>query len=114
MELNEVGALAENLSISPVEAAGYIALVCSFAIKYADDYGQIDFLTDKAIETACYWQGQRGELIKAFCASGVCVGCRDSDDDPLSIASGLWSSVAGETIVKRIKARERKQKERSK
>lgn len=113
LELDAVYCLAGSLSISQVEAAGYIALVVAFAIAQADDEGQIDHLTDKAIETACYWPGERGELVKAFTDNGVFSGQRDSDSEPLQIAPDLWAKLAGKTIEDRKAARKRKAKQRA-
>lgn len=113
LELDAVYALAGSMGISQVEAAGYIALVVAFAIANADDDGQIDYLTDKAIEKACYWTGERGALIDAFTQNGVFEGERDSDNNPLSIERGLWRAVAGKTIDERKAARKRKAKERA-
>lgn len=114
LELEAVYSLAGEMSVSLVEAAGYIALVVAFAIANADDDGQIDFLTDKAIETACFWPGTRGALVTAFINSNVFSGERDSDNQPLSIEPGLWQKLAGQTIDGRKAARERKAKERAK
>lgn len=112
LEYDCVYSLAGSLQISQVEAAGFVALVIAFAIANADDYGRIDDFTDKAIESACYWSGERGELVKAFAANGVLEGERDSDDKPLRIETGLWATVAWGAIKKRIEARNRKRKER--
>lgn len=112
LELDAVYSLAGSMGISQVEAAGYIALVVAFAIANADDDGQIDHLTDKAIETACYWQGERGALVEMFRYAGVLSGERDSDTEPLAIEPSLWVAVAGKTIEERKNARKRKQKER--
>ena len=102
------------MGISQVEAAGYVALLVAFAIAHADDDGQIDHLTDKTIETACYWTGERGALMNMFSISGVFSGERDSDEKPLSIERDLWRAVAGKTIDERNAARKRKAKERAK
>jgi hypothetical protein len=113
LELNAVSALAKSMSITQVEAGGYIALVVAYAIANADDDGNIDHLTDKSIETACYWTGERGELVRAFTENGVFSGERDSDLQPLSIEPELWRTVAGKTIDERRAARKRKAKERA-
>lgn len=113
MELDAVYVLAGSMGISQVEAAGYIALAVSFAIASGDDDGQVDHMTDKAIENACYWTGERGALVAAFTANGVFSGERDSDTNPLSIEPGLWRAVAGKAIDERKAARERKAKERA-
>lgn len=114
LELDAVYSLAGTLDVSQVEAAGYIALLIAFAIAHADDDGQIDHLTDKTIETACYWTGERGALMECFTLAGVLSGERDSDDEPLAIERGLWRAVAGKTIDERNAARKRKAKERAK
>lgn len=112
LELDAVYVLAGHMQISQVESAGYIALVIAFAIANADDDGQIDFLTDKAIESACFWTGERGALVTAFSKCGIFSGKRDSDENPLSIDPGLWRTVAGRAIDERKAARKRKAKER--
>lgn len=113
LELDEVYSLAGTLNITQVEAAGYIALVVALGLADADDDGQVDHLTDKAIEKACYWTGERGALVAAFVESGVLYGDRDSDDSPLRISPGLWDVLAGKTLKQRIQARKRKQDERN-
>lgn len=113
LELDEVYSLAGTLNITQVEAAGYIALVVALGLADADDDGQVDHLTDKAIEKACYWTGERGALVAAFVESGVLCGDRDSDDSPLRISPGLWDVLAGKTLKQRIQARKRKQDERN-
>ena len=100
------------MGISQVEAAGYIALVVAYGLCKADDDGQINDLTDRAIEKACYWMGERGALIAAFIQSGVFYGERDNDDDPLRISPRLWDELAGDTMKKRLQERKRKQQER--
>lgn len=111
-ELDAVYSLAGSMAISQVEAAGYIALAVAFAIAAGDDDGQIDHLTDKAIERACYWTGERGALVTAFIENGVLSGRRDSDTKPLSIEPGLWETLGGESIRKRKQSRERMQRKR--
>lgn len=113
LELDEVYSLAGCMEISQVEAAGYIALLVAFALAHADDDGQIDHLTDKTIETGCYWDGERGELVAAFTSSGVLTGQRDSDSDPLAIAPSVWAALAGKAIAERAAARKRKAEERA-
>jgi len=113
LELDEVYSLAGVLCVSQVESAGYIALLVALGLADADDDGQVWHLTDKAIEKACYWPGERGELVKAFVESGVLIGDRDSDENPLRIAPGLWDDLAGKTLKERIQARERKRKQRN-
>lgn len=112
LELDETYALAGCLGTNLVEAGGYIALVIAFGILGADDSGIIDGFTNKAIETACYWTGERGALIESFLVCNVLTGEHESDENPLRIAPALWATVAGKAIEKRIQARERKQKER--
>ena len=114
LELDEVYSLAGQLCISQVEAGGYIALVVALGIAQGDDDGQIDFLTTKAIETACYWTGERGLLLDSFLACGVLSGEHESDTNPLRISPPLWSTVAGAAIKKRKEARKRKREERAK
>lgn len=113
LELDEVYSLAGTLDVSQVESAGYIALLVALGLAEADDDGQVWHLTDKAIEMACYWTRERGTLVAAFVASGVLVGDRDSDDNLLRIAPGLWNDLAGKTLKQRIQARKRKQLERN-
>lgn len=105
--------LAGGMEIPQVEAAGYIALVVSFAIEKAYDNGIVDHLTDKAIERACFWGGNKGELVQAFTEFGIFVGERDSDENPLRIEPGLWEALAGKVIKQRIDSRRRKEKQRS-
>jgi hypothetical protein len=113
LERDEVYSLAGALYVSQVEAAGYIALLVALGLAEADDDGQVWHLTDKAIEMACYWTGERGALVAAFVACGILVGDRDSDDNPLRIMPGLWDDLAGKTLKQRILARKRKQLERN-
>ena len=114
LELDEVLQLACHMGISQVEAGGYIALVVALGIGQGDDEGQIDFLTTKAIEQACYWGGERGQLLNAFLACDVLSGERDSDTNPIRISTALWKTIAGPAIKKRIEARNRKRRERAK
>ena len=107
IKCDEVKALAYLLEVRPVEAAGYVALVVAMGIAEADDFGLIDHLTDKTIEAACAWDGERGALVNAMCAAGVLSGERDSDTRPLRIASGLWDAMAGAVVRKRQASRER-------
>lgn len=111
-DLDEVQSLAACMGISRAEAMSYVALLVSMGVQRATDDGQIDFLTDKCIEDACVWEGVRGGLIAAFMESGVCMGERYSDTNPLYIAPNLWELLAGDTIKKREAARKRKQKQR--
>ena len=98
---------------SRVEAAGFISLLVAFALVKGDDTGQVDHLTDKAIEQGCYWHGARGELVKAFCDSGVLVGSRDDDTSPLTVAPALWATLAGPVLKGREEARKRKKEQRN-
>ena len=100
------------MGISQVEAAGYIALLVALGISKGDDEGQIDFLTTKAIEQACYWPGERGQLLKAFLACNVLSGERDSDTNPLHISAALWNTIAGKAIKNRKDARKRQAEKR--
>ena len=106
--------LAGVLNTSQVEAAGYIALVVSFALKVGDDAGQVDHLTDKAIEKACYWTGKRGDLVGAFCASGIFRGNREDDNNPLTIAPDVWNTLAGRALKQRFEWRKRQKTKRDK
>ena len=106
--------LAGTLNITQVEAGGYIALLVAFALKVGDDTGQVDHLTDKAIEKACYWTGKRGDLVKAFCASGVFRGDRDDDNNPLTITPDVWNALAGRALKQRLEWRKRQQNRRGK
>lgn len=112
LELDEVYSLAGHMCISQVEAGGYIALVVALGIARANDDGNIDDLTTKAIEAACYWTGERGQLLDSFLACGVLTGERDSDTNPLRISPALWVTVAGSAIKQRKDARERKRRQR--
>lgn len=113
LEFDEVHSLAGRLETSQVEAAGFIALLVALGLAEADDDGQVWHLTDKAIERACYWTGERGALVAAFIACGVLVGDRESDDRPLRISPTIWDDLAGETMKQRVQARARKRKERA-
>ena len=112
-DVDEVKSLAACMGISRAEAMAYVALLVAMGVKRATDDGQIDFLTDKCIEDACVWEGERGELVAAFIASGVCMGERYSDTNPLYISPVLWEMLASETIKKREAARIRKRNERA-
>ena len=112
VDRDETLSLAGSMGISRVEAAGYIGLLVAFGLKYADDDGQVDIFSDKAIEDGCAWDGQRGELLKAFMLSGVLVGERDSSSNPIHVAPDLWAALAGKSIKARADARRRKQNQR--
>lgn len=112
VERDEVYSLAGCMGGSLVEAAGYIALVVAYALAVGDDDGCVDDLTDKAIERACFWYGERGALVEHFITSGIFCGDRNSDTNPLRIAPALWADVAADTIRKRADARQRKRNQR--
>ena len=113
LELDEVYSLAGSMGVSQVEAGGYIALVVALGIARADDNGIIDDLTTRAIEKACYWDGERGELLEHFLTCNVLAGERDNDTNPLRISPALWSTLAGAAVKQRKAARERKRNERA-
>lgn len=110
----EVENLAEIIALPTFGAAGAVALLYVWAIGKADDSGNINEYTTKAIETACMWEGKRGELLKAFHASGIIIGdIHDRDDeDPLRIAN--WKNVAADILNERQRTRARVQKHRGK
>ena len=112
LELDAVLCLAGSLGVSQVEAAGYVALVVAYGIAMADDDGRIDHLTDKAIEQACYWEGERGCLVEHFIASNVLAGDRESDTSPLRIEPSLWDALAGKAMRGRETSRRTSQKNR--
>lgn len=106
--------MAKIIELPTFAAAGAIALLYVWAIGKADDSGNINEYTTKAIETACMWEGKRGDLLNAFHASGVIIGdIHDRDDnDPLRIAN--WGNVAADILNERQRTRARVQKHRSK
>lgn len=106
--------MAKLIELPTFAAAGAIALLYVWAIGKADDSGNINEYTTKAIETACMWEGKRGMLLKAFHTSGVIIGdIHDRDDnDPLRIAN--WADVAADILNERQRTRTRVQKHRSK
>jgi hypothetical protein len=109
----EVKELASIIELPTFAAAGAVALLYVWAIGKTDDSGNINEYTTKAIETACMWEGKRGDLLNAFHASGVIIGDihdRD-DDDPLRIAN--WANVAADILNERQRTRTRVQKHRS-
>ena len=114
LENDYVYSLAGTMDITQVEAAGYVALLVAFALKHGDDGGQVDYLTDKAIEKACYWTGERGALVKAFCESGVFRGDREDDKNPLTITPDVWNALAGRALKQRSEWRKRQQTRRDK
>ena len=99
--------LAEVMSISTVEAGAYIALLLAYGFGFADDNGIVDHLTDKSIERACMWEGERGALIQCFQAAGVLTGDREDDDNPLQINDWLWVSYGAKVVKGREDARKR-------
>ena len=105
--------LAGELGISPVEAAGYIALLVARALRLQNDIGLVDDLTDRAIEKACYWTGERGALVKAFCRAGVLQGVRDDDTHPLTICPEIWKLLADRILRNRSKWRRDKRNQRN-
>ena len=105
LELDAVLSLAGSMGISRVEAAGYVALAVAYGIAKADDDGRIDHLTDKAIETACYWDGPRGALVREFVRAYVFTGDRETDDNPLRIEPSLWVALAGKAMKGREASR---------
>ena len=113
IENDYVLSLAGCMSCSQVEAAGYVALVVAFGLSFADDNGTIDHLTDHSIERACYWDGEPGELIRLFTESGIFVGERDSDTNPLAISPDVWHGLGGEVLAGREAARKRKAEQRA-
>jgi hypothetical protein len=114
VQRDEVYSLAGCLGISIVEGAGYIALLCAMGEAQADDDGTIDHLTTKAIEDGCCWPpARRGELLEAFCESGVIQGERDSNTNPIHISPVLWDELAGDCIKRRVENRRRQQEKRA-
>ena len=113
VEHDYVFALAGMMDSSPVEAAGYVALLVSYGLTLPNDVGCVDDVTDKAIEKACCWMGERGELVRAFCVSGILQGSRDDDAHPLTICPALWQLLASKALKQREKWRKDKRNQRS-
>ena len=111
---SEVKELSRLLELPTFAAAGAVALLYVWAINAANDDGCINDYTTKAIETACRWEGTRGDLLAAFRSSGIVEGdAADRDDnDPLRIAN--WANVAADILNERQRTRMRVQKHRSK
>ena len=114
LEWQSVLDLAEVLHESRHAAGMYVALLYAFGVGNADDSGSINDYHDRKIENICRWNGKRGGLIEAFCASGILIGDADgrSEDDPLRIAG--WTQLAAAIIEGRKQARERQNKSRGK
>lgn len=106
-----VGALAKAMQISVVEAAGYVALLVDVGISKAEDNGELD-VSIKRIEDACMWDGVSGELFKAFRWTGILIGDRDDDENPLRFNPHVWRDFAYDAIKQRIEARKRQANKR--
>lgn len=113
-KLPEVTELADQLQLPVVAAAGYTALLYAWGISNADDDGDISRYTHKAIETACGWEGKRGDLLMAFHTAGVIYGDLDGEDDdaPLTIAN--WFELMTDIRTQRKQTQQRVQKHRNK
>lgn len=113
-KLPEIAELADQLQLPAVAAAGYTALLYAWGISNAGDDGDISRYTHKAIETACGWEGTRGDLLNAFHASGIIYGDLDGEDDdaPLTIAN--WFDLMTDIRTQRDQTRQRVQKHRNK
>lgn len=101
-----VKALARNLEISAVEAAGYVALLVGVGISCATDGGELD-LSARRIEDACRWEGMTGELFNAFRFVAILIGDRDDAADPLRFNPNIWRDYAFDAIKQRTNARRR-------
>ena len=113
-ETPKVIALAKRLNIPAYAAGALVALLYGWAVANADDEGNLNDYTDKAIETACMWDGNRGDLLLALHDAKILAGDLEgrSDDDPLRVSE--WESVASDILTERRLSRERKQKYRAK
>ena len=113
-DTDEVHRLSAALNLSIFAAGALVALLYAWGAEKAADDGSINDYTERAIESACMWDGDRGALIAAFHNAGILSGDLEnrSDDDPLVIAA--WATVAGDLIKKRIDGRNRKRKQRDK
>lgn len=107
-----VKALARHMSISIVEAAGYVALLVNVGISKATDGGELD-ISARRIETACRWEGVPGALFDAFLCTDILIGERDDDDNPLRFNPSIWRDFAFDAIKKRADARDRQAKKRA-
>lgn len=113
-DTDEVHRLSAALNLSIFAAGALVALLYAWGAEKAADDGSINDYTERAIESACMWDGDRGALIAAFHNAGILSGDLEnrSDDNPLVIAA--WASVASDLIKKRNDARDRKRKQRDK
>ena len=96
--------LAAAMSISIVEAAGYVALLVAVGISKAEDNGELD-MPVRRIETACLWDGEAGELFNAFKRAAILLGERDDTKNPLRFNPDVWRDFAYDAIKKRESAR---------
>lgn len=86
-----VGALAEALSIDPMQALGhYTAACCGFG-EYRRD-GDSLAVTDTTLETWAHWTGKRGRFAALFRTR--CVETRPLQRDPVGTVKGWWRQVA--------------------
>ena len=108
VQRDETICLAAALGTRPAEAAAYIALLICLGLEKADDYGRIDHLTVKYIESSCAWTGERGALLHAFGVAGVVTGQHENDENPLTIAPATWE-LAAPIVAKRHKDADRQQ-----
>lgn len=108
-----VKALAKAMSISVVEAAGYVALLVDVGISKAEDNGELD-VSARRIEDACMWGGEAGELFNAFKWTAILIGERDDDSNPLRFNPDVWRDYAFDAVKKRDDARERQARKREK
>lgn len=113
-KLPEIAELADLLQLPTVAAAGFTALLYAWGISNAGDDGDISRYTHKAIETACGWEGNRGDLLRAFHASGVIFGDLDGEDDDAPLMIANWPELMAEIRTQRDQTRQRVQKHRNK
>lgn len=113
-KLPEIAELADLLQLPTVAAAGFTALLYAWGISNADDDGDISRYTHKAIETACGWGGNRGDLLRAFHSSGVIFGDLDGEDDNAPLTIAKWQELTAEIRTQRDQTRQRVQKHRNK
>lgn len=104
-----VDRLAKVLNVNRFEATTYIALLVAFGIQHGKLDGCINDFTPRTIENACLWPRERRyELIVAFQDAEILTGLPGDDDEPLFIASELWSAQAQDIADRRKADRERK------
>jgi len=84
--------LARTLSLSIPSAIGTLHLLWWFTLEQAWRNGNLSMYDDASIESACRWQGNEGDLIKALQESGFLDGKKVHD----------WLDFAGRLVKDRI------------